>query len=130
MAIGERRGYQVGAVATASPAALVTMLYDAALSAVGRARLSLADSLASGAVDTAHRELTRAQDIVLELQLSLDHQLGGEIAANLASLYDFCLDRLIRANVGKDPALLDAVESVLARLRDAWVDASQSLEGS
>ena len=32
-----------------------------------------------GSIELAHRELTRAQDIVTELMLSLDHDQGGEI---------------------------------------------------
>jgi flagellar protein FliS len=130
MSLGEHRGYQVGAVATASPATLVRMLFDAAVSAVGRARVALAAPDTPGAFDVAHRELTRAQDIVLELQLSLDHELGGDIAAQLATLYDFCMDRLIKANVAKDPALLDAVSSVISTLRSAWDEAANAAEAA
>lgn len=125
MSVGHASGYQLGAVATASPARLVTMLYDAAIAATARAGQSLANSPGPEALDLANTELTRAQDIVLELQLSLDHELGGEIAGTLATLYDFCLDRLVRANVAKDPLLLTAVESVLFQLRDAWTEAAE-----
>jgi len=130
MSLGDRRGYQVGAVATATPAGLVTILFDAANSAVGRARAALADPSAPASVDVAHKALTKAQEIVLELQLSLDHELGGDLAHQLATLYDFCLDRLIRANVSKDPELLDAVSSVLVTLRTAWDDASRTIEAA
>jgi flagellar secretion chaperone FliS len=68
----------------------------------------------------AHDELVRAQAILNELVCSLDHEQGGEVARNLAALYDFCLDRLVRANLDKDPALLGAVRSTLADLADAW----------
>ena len=129
MSVGESHGYQVGAVATATPARLVTMLYDAALAAIGRARHQLAQGDAA-ALDSAHREMTRAQDILLELQLSLDHELGGEIARNLGALYEFCLDRLVRANIDKDPRLLGAVERVIEQLRDGWAAASLAAETS
>jgi flagellar protein FliS len=129
MSLGDQRAYQVGAVATATPSGLVTIMFDAAISAVGRARLALADA-GPASVDLAHKELTRAQDIVLELQLSLDHEIGGGLSLALASLYDFCLDRLIRANVAKDPALLDAVSDVLTSLRSGWVEAASNAEVS
>lgn len=117
-----RDRYRSGAVATASPAALVTMLFDRAMSAVDRAETLLDDPSAQAIAD-AHEELARAQDIVSELQLSLDHERGGEIATGLHGLYDFCLDRLLRANLAKDPAPLPEVRHVLTTLRQAWVEA-------
>jgi len=119
-----RGRYRAGAVSTAQPAQLVTMLYDAAIAAVNRAGAALDGPATADSVTRAHDELTRAQDIVLELQLSLDHDRGGEIAGSLDQLYDFCLDRLVAANTSKSAVLLPAVSSVLAELRDAWLQAT------
>ena len=116
--------YRRGAVTTASPAQLVGMMYSAAIEAIQRAETSINQG---GQVADAHRELTRAQDIVVELQLSLDHEGGGAIAGSLASLYDFCLDRLVRANLSKDPMLLPAVARVLGGLSEAWETATNAL---
>ena len=113
--------YLRGAVETASPAQLVLALYDRALVALHRAGSSLAGGDVSG-IEPAHRELVRAQDIVIELRSSLDHERGGEIATSLDALYAFCLNRLIVANVTKDPAGLDDVGQLLGSLRDAWAE--------
>lgn len=118
-----RSQYQAQAVETAGPAQLVLMLYDGALSAVGKATVALSDTSAPGRLELAHRELRRAQDIVTELSVTLDRARGGDVAAGLASLYDFCLDRLVTANVRKDPEGLPPVTSVLSQLRDAWAEA-------
>jgi flagellar protein FliS len=115
-----RNPYQSGAVETAGPAQLVLMLYDGALAAVARAG---ADTAATARPELVNRELLRAQDIITELYVTLDRERGGEIAANLASLYEFCLDRLVQANLRKDLALLDGVTPVLAGLREAWEQA-------
>ncbi len=109
--------YLKSAIETASPERLVLALYDGAIAATTRASEALE---AGGDPEGAHRELVRAQSIVLELRMALDLDRGGEIAANLASLYAFCLERLIRANVAKDPEPLGAVLRVLEDLRDAW----------
>lgn len=118
-----KQPYATDAVATAGPAQLVLMLYDGALAAIGRARQAALASERIGAHEAVNRELQRAQDIVTELQVTLDHELGGPIAANLWSLYDFCLDRLVTANVSKDLSDLPPVERVLGELREGWATA-------
>ena len=55
--------------------------------------------------------------------MALDRERGGVIAANLGSLYDYCLTQLVQANVKKDAAPLDIVEEVLRDLRTAWAEA-------
>lgn len=118
----ETNAYRMQSVTTAGPAQLVLMLYDGVLAAIERARRAATDAAAPGTVETINRELQRAQNIVSELQVTLDHEQGGGIAANLHALYDFCLDRLVRANVTKELDELDAVWRVLASLREAWAE--------
>lgn len=113
--------YQTQSVATATPAQLVTMLYDRALVALGRVRQQ--DRNQPGAIETINTELQRAQDIVTELQLALDHEQGDPIASSLHALYDFCLERLLEANLRKEVGQLDAVESTIRGLREAWDEA-------
>lgn len=110
--------YQQQAVATASPAQLVLMLYDGAIGAVLRATQAHGEGFEG--LPVVNEELQRAQAIISELLFSLDREKGGHVAQSMASLYDFCLDRLIRANVSKDMALVKPVVEVLTGLRDAW----------
>lgn len=119
--------YRAQAVETAGPVQLVMMLYDGALGAIATAERGLG---AEKALETAHRELTRAQDIVTELMLALDHDQGGDIAAGLAIIYDYCLDRLTRANLAKDPALLADVTKSLSSLREAWATVATQMSGA
>jgi flagellar protein FliS len=114
--------YQSDAIATAGPAQLVLMLFDGALSSLMRARTALTEP-GTDMRETSHKELQRCQDIVWELRMSLDLERGGSIAANLGSLYDYCLTQLVQANVGKDASKLDIVEEVLGDLRGAWAEA-------
>jgi flagellar protein FliS len=113
--------YQQQAVATANPAQLVLMLYDAALAAITRACHAHADGFAG--LPVVNEELQRAQAILTELLVTLDMERGGQVAKSMAALYDFCLDRLVRANVSKDLALLDPVVDVVRDLRNAWEQA-------
>lgn len=115
--------YRSQAVETAGPAQLVLMLYDGALAALARAEQALTGAAPDGVAETANRELQRVQDIVTELRVTLDLERGGDLATNLARLYDFCNERLVTANVRKDPAELPAVRSVIVELREAWAAA-------
>jgi len=56
------------------------------------------EALAGGDRAGFGQALSRAQAIIAELQGTLDHQVGGEIAANLHRLYDFMLFHLTEAN--------------------------------
>ena len=108
--------YQTAAAMTATPGGLVLMLFDGALAAIGKSQAAL-EPTGTQDLELAHKELTRAQDIVGELQMSLDHEVGGQISDSLSSLYLFCTEQLIAANIAKDPAPLPAVTRILGELR-------------
>lgn len=111
--------YQTQAVTTAGPAQLVLMLFDRTLVAIARATQA-AEPNGTPSLEIVNTELQRAQDILTELQVALDREQGGEIAANLDALYDFCIDRLVTANISKDVSGLGPVTNVIQSLRDAW----------
>ncbi|MHC4915849.1 MAG: flagellar export chaperone FliS [Planctomycetota bacterium] len=108
-------------IQTASREQLVLMLYDGAIRFSDQAR----DRIAGKDFEGAHRLLIRAQNIVLELLYALDRKTGGEVADNLASLYTYCYNRLVEANVHHLPEKIDESNSVLKGLRDAWVQAME-----
>ena len=103
------------------------MLYDRALAAIARSEWALKNK-ELGSIELAHKELTRAQDIVTELMLSLDHDNGGEISTSLNAIYQFCLDRLTEANVQKDASSLPFVAKSLTDLREAWAHIAAQAE--
>ncbi|VTR43098.1 Flagellar protein fliS [Serratia fonticola] len=54
------------------------------------------------------------------LKNGLNHEQGGEIADNLAALYDYMKRRLMQANLHNDVAALDEVSGLLENIADAW----------
>lgn len=110
--------YRSSAVETATPAQLVLMLFDGVLMSIERVRVA-AERGADG-IAIVNRELQRAQDIVTELQVTLDFDNGEPVAGNLAALYEYCQHVLTRANISKDVAELGAVSEVFRGLRDGW----------
>lgn len=55
------------------------------------------------------------------MRASLDFGAGGELAANLDSLYDYMVRQLAKANAGDRVETLDEVLRLLGEIRSAWV---------
>jgi flagellar protein FliS len=108
--------YRAVTTQTATPGTLLLQLYQAAIKNIGQARLAIEHGNTAG----AHTHIMRTQDIVTELQRTLDHARGGEIAQRLDELYRYMRGRLVVANVQKDAAPLDEVQSLLRQLLGAW----------
>lgn len=108
--------YLADKVATASPAELVGMLFDAAVQAVRQA----VAANAAGSHAEAGQRLFKAQDVVMELRCSLNFDAGGELARNLDGLYAYVFRRLVEANVRRDGAAMAEALAILEPLRDAW----------
>jgi flagellar protein FliS len=111
-------------IQTASREQLVLMLYDGAIRFSEQAR----DRIVAEDYEEAHNFLIRAQNIVLELLYALDRKTGGEVADNLASLYTYCYNRLVEANIHHVPEKVDESSSVLRGLREAWAQAIDMLK--
>ena len=120
-----RNRYAQDAVATVTPARLVTMLYDALVR-----DLALAETaLSSRDIPAAHDRLVHAQEVVLELQSGLD-VTQWDAADGLMALYGFMHRELVDANVRKDVRKVLAVRELVEPLRDAWHQAATATSTS
>lgn len=70
--------------------------------------------------------------IVGHLDGSLDHEAGGDIAANLSALYEYVITRLTEANLNNDPAALQECLRLLGEIDAAWnaIPAEQRARGA
>lgn len=119
-----RQRYVQDSISTASPARLITLLYERMVR-----DLALAEAAIAGSdLAEANRNLVHAQDIVIELRSSLrpDAWEGG---ASLASLYGFLLRELIGANLTKDAGRVQSCRKLVEPLRDAWQQATAGEAG-
>jgi flagellar protein FliS len=116
MANVQTAAYQNIQTITADPGRLVLMLYDGATVYLRRALRALeqGDTAAFG------QALSGANGIIGELSTSLDHEVGGEVAANLARLYGFMLRHLSEALIGRRRDNVEQVLGILETLRDAF----------
>lgn len=104
-------------VTAADPHKLISMLYQGALLAIANAKNGILrkDIPAKGAA------ISHAISIIDEgLNASLDKKVGGDLAQNLSSLYEYMGKRLTQANLNNDIAALDEVARLLNDLKGAW----------
>lgn len=120
MAVQGYAAYKEARVTTASGGRLVVMLYDAAVKHLAQSL----EALEKKAYPDVHNHLIKVQDILAELSGALDMQY--EISKSLYALYEYCIERLIAANVAKDAAPVKEVLGYLTELRDAWEQAVQA----
>jgi flagellar protein FliS len=120
-----RARYLGDTVATASPQQLLVMLYDRLAVDLERGQAALV----AGDREAASMQLQHAQEIVMELQgsLNIDVWDGG---SRLAALYAWLLTELIAANVKGDLRRVTDCRRIVEPLRDAWREAAASLASS
>lgn len=108
--------YQQTQVQCGTPLELVVKLYDGAITNIVRAR----EGLMAGDLYAKRDGVSRALAIVSELQSSLDLKSGGQIAAQLDSLYTYITGRLVAFSASKDVPAVDEAHRLLVTLRDGW----------
>lgn len=121
------KSYKSVAVSTATPGQLVLMLFDGALRFMSAAETGFRHDDFSKRNEMIHNNLVKAQDILRELQCSLDMSVAGDFPRRMYALYDFMINQLHQANLKKESAPIATVVRLLGEIRDAW---AQMLEGS
>lgn len=114
------QSYRQVATQTAPPGQLVLMLFDGALKSLDCALLGFQCTDFAERNAMVQNHLSRATDIIRELNNSLDMNAGGELADTLRNLYFFFERRLTESNLKKSPAGIQEVQPMLKQLRDAW----------
>ena len=103
-------------VAYASPHRLIQMLMEGAFERIAVAKGCIQRQEIAGKGEQSGKAI----DIVGGLREGLNHEAGGEIAANLDALYAYLQKRLLEANLRSDIATLDEVADLLRPVKEAW----------
>ena len=104
-------------VASADPHKLTLLLLQGALDRVAYAKGAMERKELSSKADF----ISKATAILIHLRDTLDLEIGGEVAQNLFSLYNYMIERLGDAHINNNLNILDEVSSLLTPIRDAWV---------
>ncbi|MBU1002055.1 MAG: flagellar export chaperone FliS [Proteobacteria bacterium] len=110
------QAYFATQVTTTSQSDLLLMLYEGAIKFLNQAKVKIDEK------NFAQKGIliSKAMDIIGELDSSLNSDKGGEVAKNLHQLYFYCNARLLRANMDMNNTLVDEVIRILTSLREAF----------
>jgi len=108
--------YQEAAVTTQSKGKLVVMLYDGAIKFL---KMAIREIEANNP-DEKGKYISKALDILFELNAVLDMEAGGEVATNLRNLYLFMGRHLTEANAKQDIGKIEDVIKLLEELNQGW----------
>ncbi len=106
--------YQGNQVSTASPAKLTLMLYEGAIKFCNLALIGIEES----DVQKAHTNIMKAERIIEEFKTTLNHKYP--VAKEFDLVYDVIYQKLVQANIKKDPELLEEALTHLRDMRDIW----------
>jgi len=123
--------YKETRIKTAGQGQLIVMLYDEAVRQLTRAiellKLNQGDMRDPGRIEQINKAVTKTEEIITELMVSLDFEQGGEISRNLFSLYTWFNRELMEANIAQDVNRMIAVKDMLSELRNTWSAISQNV---
>ena len=116
--------YKQTAVQSASKEKILLMLYEGAIRFMKQACIAIDNK------DIAGRGMNigRAFDIVNELNNTLNHEVGGEIAKNLEQLYMFVSEQLTKANATGQKKHLEDGLRIMETLYSGWVEALEKIK--
>ena len=106
--------YQNSKIQTASGADLTLMLYEGAIKFCNLAM----SALEKKDIQSVNTNIQKAERIILELQVTLDHKYS--VAEDFDNVYKYLKQQLLMANIKKDPEILDEVLTHLRTMRDTW----------
>ena len=109
--------YRENSIISSRPEELTLLLFNGLIKFILRAQLAVEKK----DIEKAHNNIIKAQDIILEFQLTLN--MDYDISHNLMLLYDYMYRRLVEANVRKDRDILEEVLGFARELRDTWATA-------
>lgn len=104
-------------IANATPYQLIQILFKGALSALKRGEIFMEQ----GNIAEKGKEISKAIDIIdTGLKQSLNYEAGGELAENLASLYEYMTRQLLRANIENNVTYVQEVYQLLSDIASVW----------
>lgn len=106
--------YQKNAILTASKPELTLMLYEGAIKFCNIGIMAIEKKN----YEKANNNLKKAQAIIMELRVTLDHKYP--VWEDFERVYDYIYRRLIEGNIHKDIEVVEDALKYIREMRDTW----------
>lgn len=116
--------YKTTSVQSASREKILLMLYEGAIKFTKLAIKAVEEKK----IADRGMNIGRAFDIIMELNNTLDHKVGGQVAVQLEQLYMFMMEQYTKANISGQAEPLQANLKLLQTLYDGWVQAVEKIK--
>ncbi len=107
----------------AFPSRLIVIMYDEAIASLNAA----IEAIAQGDIEARFNATTRTAEVISELYLALDMELGGAIAESLGALYNHIMTQLPRINFANDIEVAGQSIRLLQPIRDSWAELDERI---
>ncbi|MBE1302211.1 MAG: flagellar export chaperone FliS [Alteromonadaceae bacterium] len=126
MALKGIQAYKKGSLkqdlSTADPHKITLMLMQGALEKIAYAK----GAMERREYESKAQHVSKAIAIIVSLRDTLDMDIGGELAENLFSLYDYMVTRLNDGNIQNNEKILDEVIQLMLPIKNAWMQIPES----
>ncbi len=116
--------YKQTSVLSASKEQILLMLYEGAIKFTKLAILAVEENK----IAEKGKNIIRAFDIIVELQATLDHKVGGELSKQLEQLYVFMIEQYTKANIKNEVEPLKVNLKILENLYVGWKQAVDKIK--
>lgn len=116
--------YKQTQVVSASREKILLMMYEGAIKFTKKAMIAIEQKN----IPERCTAIGRAYDIITELNNTLDHKVGGDVAKNLEQLYMYITDQYTKANIGGQVEPLQNALKILETLYEGWVQAVEKIK--
>ena len=120
-----QKAYKTTSIQTASQGRLIAMLFEGAARFMNQFR----DAVGARKFEEAHENSVKAQRILTELIIALDHQKAPEISAVLQAAYEDIRSRMAVANIRKETSGVSKFVADLEAFRETWTEVFKKVDG-
>lgn len=106
--------YANNKINTASKGELTLMLYEGAIKFCNIAIMGIEERN----IEKAHNNIMKVENIIDEFLATLNYKYP--VAKDFENVYKYLRGRLVEANMRKDKAILEEVQTHLHTMRDTW----------
>lgn len=114
--ISQYRQNSIAGLSDANPYELTAAIFRQIIGNIAAAKGAMSQKNYAHKGELVSKTIT----LISVLESSLDHENGGDISANLQSLYLYCNDVLMKASAENREDLLDEAIDLLLPIKQAW----------